>query len=304
MKVLITPRSFGQNSKVPFEMLKENGWTIIKNPYGRILTEEEMEDLIADADGVIIGVDPLNKSVLKAAKKLKVISKYGVGLDNVDLEYAKEKNIKVFNVKNGNSDAVADYAFALMLAVSRKVVLIDRECRKNNWKKIKSLEVFNKTIGIVGLGEIGKGMANRAKGFNMTILAYDVVKDEAYAKANDIQYVELEPLIKESDYITIHLPLLESTKNLFSYEAFEKMKERAVIINTARGGIIDENALYDALTNEKIYGAGIDVFEEEPPRDKRFLELDNIVLGSHCAASSLEAIDNMSIRSVENLFKI
>ncbi|MCG8485332.1 MAG: phosphoglycerate dehydrogenase [Clostridia bacterium] len=304
MKVLITPRSFGQNSKVPFEMLKENGWTIIKNPYGRILTEEEMEDLIADADGVIIGVDPLNKSVLKAAKKLKVISKYGVGLDNVDLEYAKEKNIKVFNVKNGNSDAVADYAFALMLAVSRKVVLIDRECRKNNWKKIKSLEVCNKTIGIVGLGEIGKGMANRAKGFNMTILAYDVLKDEAYAKENDIQYVELEQLIKESDYITIHLPLLESTKNLFGYEAFEKMKERAVIINTARGGIIEENALYDALTNEKIYGAGIDVFEEEPPRDKRFLELDNIVLGSHCAASSLEAIDNMSIRSVENLFKI
>lgn len=304
MKVLITPRSFGQNSKVPFDMLKENGWTIVKNPYGRILTEEEMEELIADVDGVIVGVDPLSKNVLKAAKKLKIISKYGVGLDNADLEYAKEKEIQVFNVKNGNSNAVADYAFALMLAVSRKVVLIDRECRKNNWKKIKSLEVFNKTIGIVGLGEIGKGMANRAKGFNMNILAYDVFKDEAYAKENNIQYVELERIIKESDYITIHLPLLDSTRNLFSKKEFEDMKETAVIVNTARGGIIDENALYDALKNEEIYGAGIDVFECEPPRDKRFLELDNIVLGSHCAASSLEAIDNMSVRSVENLFNI
>ncbi|MCG8483672.1 MAG: NAD(P)-binding domain-containing protein, partial [Clostridia bacterium] len=186
---------------------------------------------------------------------------------------------------------------------SRKIVYIDRECRKDNFKKIKTHEVWKKTIGIIGLGAIGKGIAKRASGFNMRVLACDVYQDEAYAKANHIAYADMDTIIKECDFISLHLPLTEGTRNLFSYDEFEKMKDSAIIINTARGGVINEEALYDALYHNKIAGAGIDVFEVEPPVNKAFYKLDNIVIGSHCAASTYEAIDNMSIGAVNNLLE-
>lgn len=302
-KVLITPRSFGQNSSVPYEMLNEKEYEVIKNPYGRIMTKDEMMEMVSDIDGIILGVDPFSKEVMKQAENLKVISRYGVGLDNVDMEYAAQLNIPVYRTLGANSNAVADYAFALILAVSRKVTLIDRQCRSGNWKKIKTSEVWEKTIGIVGLGSIGRGVAKRANGFNMKILAYDVVKDEEYAKSHNIKYVDLSTIIQECDFISLHLPLIKETKGLFGKKEFKKMKDSAIIINTARGGVIDEDALYEALENNEIGGAGIDVFEHEPPQKKGFLDLDNIVLGSHCAASSFEAIDNMSIMAAENLIK-
>lgn len=300
-KILITPRSFGQNSSKPWKLLEEKGYEYITNPYGRIMSEEEMMACIEDVDGIILGVDPCSRKVLEKAKSLKCISRYGVGLDNIDMEYAKQNSIVVHRTMGANSNAVADYAFGLMLDVTRKITCIDRECRNGNWKKIKTSEMWNKTIGILGLGAIGKGVAKRSSGFNMNILAYDVYKDEAYAKENNIQYADLETIFKNSDFISLHLPLTEETKDLISYKEFEMMKETAVLVNTARGGVVNEDALYDALLNNKILGAGIDVFEQEPPLNNEFVKLNNIVIGSHCAASTSEAIDNMSIMSTNNL---
>ena len=302
-KVLATPRSFGKNNPKPIEMLKEKGYEVIINPYGRIMTEEEMIEQINDIDGIVIGVDPLNINVLKHAKKLKVISKYGVGIDNIDIAYAKGAEIPVTRTVGANANAVADYAMALLLAVGRKVALIDKECRKLNWNKITTVEMWGKTLGLVGLGSIGKGVAKRALGFNMKVQAYDLFQDEEYAKENNIEYVSLETLLKESHFISLHLPLTKATKNLISYKEFEMMKDKAVIINTARGGIIDEEALFWALKENKIWGAGIDVFEEEPPKNKELLNLDNIVIGSHCAASTYEATDNMGIMAAQNLIE-
>lgn len=302
-KVLVTPRSFGKNNSKPIEILREKGYKVIMNPYNRILTEEEMIREIEDVDGVIIGVDPLNRNVLEKAKKLKAISKYGVGTDNIDTAYASELGIPVTRTVGANTNAVADYAVALMLNVAREVSLIDKECRKLNWSKITTVEVWGKTLGLIGLGSIGKGVAKRVSGFNMKVLAYDVYQDEEYARKNNIEYVSLEKLLKESDFISLHLPLIEETKNLISYKEFEMMKEKAIIINTARGGIIDEEALLWALKNKKIWGAGIDVFEQEPPKNKELLELDNIIIGSHCAASTYEAVDNMGIMAAQNLIK-
>ncbi|MCT4687344.1 phosphoglycerate dehydrogenase [Vallitalea sp.] len=300
-KILITPRSFGKNNSKPWDMLKEKGYEIITNPYGRIMTEEEMIDCIKDVDGVILGVDPCNRKVLEKATNLKCISRYGVGLDNIDMEYAKERNIPVHRTVGANSNAVADYAFGLMLDITRKISCIDRECRKGNWKKIKTSEMWGKNIGVLGLGAIGKGVAKRASGFNMNVLAYDVFKDESYAKDNNIKYVDLETIYKEADFISLHLPLTKETKDLISYKEFDMMKDSAIVVNTARGGVINEDALCDALLNNKILGAGIDVFEEEPPSNNQFTKLDNIVIGSHCAASTLEAIDNMSMMATTNL---
>ncbi|MCI1944986.1 phosphoglycerate dehydrogenase [Clostridium luticellarii] len=300
-KILITPRSFGKHSKKPFELLEKQGYELIVNPYGRILTEQEMIEEIKGVDGVIVGVDPLNEKVLKNAKKLKVISKYGVGTDNIDLKYSERNNIAVTVTKGANSESVADYAFTLMLAAARKLVPIDRECRKLNWNKITSIGMSEKTLGLLGLGNIGKQVVKRARGFGMKVLAYDVYKDESFAFENNVEYMTVEEILKKSDFISLHLPLTDETKYIIGEKELNMMKENSVIVNTARGGLIDENALYNALRNKKIWGAGVDVFEKEPPENKKLLELDNIVLGSHCAASTVEAIDNMGTMAAKNI---
>lgn len=300
-KVLVTPRSFGQYSKTPELLLQEAGYEIVMNPYKRIMSEAEMLEQVKDIDGIIVGVDPLNRTVLEAATKLKAIAKYGVGTDNIDLVYAQERGIDVSITKNANSDAVADYTFALMLGVARKILPIDQKCRESDWKKITSIDVYGKRIGILGFGSIGKGVAMRAKGFQMDVLAYDVYQDEAFAKEHNIHFASIEEIISTCDFISLHLPLLDETKNIIDKDAFAKMKPSAVLINTARGGLIDEDALYEALATNQIYGAGIDVFEHEPPANKKFFDLDNIIIGSHCAASTQGAVDNMSLFAVKNL---
>jgi D-3-phosphoglycerate dehydrogenase len=288
-KILVTPRSFTKNPE-PLRMLEAQGYEIILNPHGRILTKFEMIELIRDVDGIIVGVDPLDHEVLEHATKLKCISKYGVGTDNIDLVKAEQMGIAVTITLGANKEAVADYTFALMLAVARKITEIDSECRLGNWTKITTIDVWDKTLGLVGLGNIGKGVARRAKGFQMRTIAYDLYQDQAYADANQIEYVSLDTLLAESDFISIHLPLTDQTHHLIGEREISQMKETAIIVNTARGGLIDEEALYAALKEERIWGAGVDVFEEEPPSNKSLLELKNIIIGSHCAASTVEAV--------------
>ncbi len=300
-KILVTARSFGKNDPEPIRLLEERGYELTMNPYGRILTKAEMIENLKDADGVIAGVDPYDAEVLAAAPKLKAISRYGVGVDNIDMAYAEKRGIKVTRTVGANSDAVSEFAITLMLAVARRAAYTDAECRKLNWVKVNSMQMTGKTLGLVGLGAIGKLVAKKLKGFDLRVLAYDSFKDEAYAAANGITYVDLETLLKEADFISIHVPLLPETAKLISGPQFGLMKKTAVIVNTARGGIIDEDALLDALKSNRIWGAGIDVFEAEPPKNADFLKLDNIVIGSHCAASTIEAVDNMGLMSAKNL---
>lgn len=301
MKILVTPRSFGKNNPKPIEILKAKGYEVIINPYQRIMTQDEMIEAIKTVDGVVIGVDPLNSEVLSHAKKLRAIAKYGVGLDNIDLDYAASRGIAVTKTVGANTDAVAEFAVSLMLAAARRLVYIDDGCRKRNWAKVSTLQMDGKTLGLVGLGNIAKAVAKKVSGFEMKIIAFDVVQDLAYAQKHGIEYVDLQALLRRADFISLHLPLLESTKNLISRREFELMKETAVVVNTARGGIINEADLLWALKSRRIWGAGIDVFETEPPDNDEFLQLDNIIIGSHCAASTIEAIDAMGIMAAENL---
>ena len=303
-KILITPRSFGRTGTRPLDMLAERQFEIVRNPCGRILSKPEMIELIADVDAVIVGVDPLDREVLVHARKLKAISKYGIGLDNVDLDYAAERGIRVAAAHGANVQAVADYTLALMLAVARMVVPIDRACRRLDWSKPTTLDVYGRTLGIVGLGNIGKAVAERAGGFRMKLLAFDVWRDEAFAAAHGIEYVSLEELLRRSDFISLHSPLTGDSRHMIGEAQFALMKPTAVLINTARGGLIDEQALYRALAEKRIWGAGIDVFEEEPPLNRKLLELDNIVVGSHCAASTVQAIENMGVMAAENVIRM
>jgi len=301
-KVLVTPRSFGKHSEKPEKILWDAGLEVVKNPTSSILSEEEIISLIKDVDGVIVGVDSLSKRVLKHGENLKAISKYGVGTDNIDLNYAKENNIPITITQNANSEAVADYTFGLILSVARKITEIDKLCRKKEWRKVTTTDVNKKTLGLIGLGSIGKKVAKRATGFNMNIFAYDLYKDKEFSEKFNVKYTkDLEELLKKSDFISLHLPLNEFSKHIIGKKELELMKDTACIINTARGGLINEDALYEALVNEEIWGAGIDVFEDEPPIDSPLLALDNVVIGSHSAASTHAAIDNMGVIASENL---
>ncbi|MDO4547614.1 MAG: phosphoglycerate dehydrogenase [Clostridia bacterium] len=302
-RILITPRSYGKGHPELFEMLRNEGFDITLNETGSIMTKEQMIEAIAPMDGVIIGVDPLDADVIASADRLRAISKYGVGVDNIDLDEAKRRNIAVSRAAGANSDAVADYAMALMLAVARRIVPIDRKCRQGNWGKLSTRDVCGATLGLIGLGAIGKGVARRAKGFSMKILAYDVYWDEQYAKDNDIEYAEVDDLLRKSDFVSLHLPLMATTEKFIGEREIALMKKDAVLINTARGGLVDEDALLAALREGRLYGAGLDAFCHEPPESDEWFDLDNVVLGSHCAASTAGASYNMGLIATRNLIR-
>lgn len=255
MKVLTTPRSYGKTDPKVFAMLRAAGLEVVRNETGGILDKEGMKALLADCDGVIVGVDPIDAEVIAAAPKLKAIAKYGVGADNIDLDAAKARDIKVSRTVGANAEAVADYAMALLLAVARKTVLIDQHCRQGDWKKITTRDVTGGTIGILGLGAIGRNVAQRAQGFGMKVLAHDPFWDEAYAKAHGITRAAPDEIFAECDVISLHLPLTPETENFIGAAELAKMKPDAILINTARGGLIDENALLDALEAGRLCGA-------------------------------------------------
>lgn len=303
-KILITPRSFGKTSNVPFEMLKKYDYEIIRNESGKPYEESELINIIKDIDGIIVGLDKITSNVLKNAKKLKVITKYGVGMDNIDIEEAEKLGIKITFTPGANKESVADLAFSLMLCLSRNVIKLDNIVRSNKWEKIVGYEVYGKTLGIVGTGSIGKGVAKRATGFDMKILAYDKYPDYDFADKIGMKYVDKKTLLEESDFITLHIPLSDETYHFIDEEEFNIMKNTAYIINTSRGGIINENALYNALKDKKIAGAALDAFEEEPPLNSKLFELDNVILSPHCGASTKEATDRMGIMAVEGLISV
>lgn len=302
-KILVTPRSFGKTDPSVWDKLTQAGFEIVRNPTGGILTEAQLNELLADCEGVIIGIDPLGAKVIEAAPYLKAIAKYGVGVDNIDLDACQKRQIKVSRTVGANSNAVADFAFALMLAVARQVVSIDKRCRQSDWSKITTVDVYGKTLGLLGLGAIGRGVAERAKGFGMKVIAHDVYWDDDYARSHQITKVTPEQIYQEADFISLHLPLLPETQNMIGEPQFKQMKSTAVLINTARGGLIDEVALLKALQTRQIYGAGIDAFSQEPLTDPVWYALDNLVIGSHAAASTVGATEMMGQMAADNLIR-
>ena len=302
-KILTTPRSYGKDMPELFAQLEAAGYEVVRNTTGGILEKDAMKEMLADCVGVIVGVDPMDAEVLASAPKLRAIAKYGVGVDNIDMDYCKEHGIKVSRTVGANSEAVADYAMALMLAVARKVPEIDRKCRKLNWGKITTRDVSHATLGLFGLGAIGRHVAERAQGFGMKVIAYDPYWPEEFAREHGIERADAETIFKNADFISLHLPLMPDTEGFVGEKELGWMKKDAILINTARGGLVHEKALLKALKEGRIYGAGLDAFAHEPPEDDDWFELDNVVLGSHCAASTRGATQNMGRMATENLLR-
>lgn len=256
------------------------------------ISPEELLNTIEKYEGIIVrSRTKVTRDVIEKAKNLKIIARAGVGVDNVDVEAATEKGIMVVNAPESTSITVAEHTLGLMLSVARKIAIADKSVKENKWEKSRfmGVELRNKTLGVVGMGRIGSQVVSRCKAFEMDAIVYDPYLPEEVAKQMGVQLTDLETVLKNSDFITIHVPLTEETKHLISTKEIEIMKDTAFIINCARGGIIDEDALYEGLLNNKIGGAGLDVYEIEPPKNNKLLELDNIVCTPHIAASTKEA---------------
>jgi D-3-phosphoglycerate dehydrogenase len=304
MKILITPRSFASSSDKAIKMLTARGYEIQRNNTDRPYQKEEMLNLIRGIDGMIIGIDELSAEIIERADKLKIISKYGTGLDNIDLPMATKKKIIVTNTPQANVDAVADLVFGLILSLARRIPEADRKTKNGKWEKIIGKSVWKKTLGVIGIGKIGKQVVKRARGFQMNILGFDLIKDKKFASRYSIKYVSLEKLLQKSDYITIHIPLNNATRGMISYKELGKIKKEAFLINTSRGGIVDEQALYQALRNNQLKGAALDVYSNEPPVESPLKELDNVIMTPHIGAYTEEAIENMGMQAAQNLIDV
>jgi len=255
------------------------------------LSEAEIMEKIPGCDAVIVRSKPkITKGVIDAGKTLTVIGRAGVGLDNIDVAYAESKKITVVNTPDASTESVAEHVFALLLSKARDIPRADHALREGKWikKELRGTELKGKTLGVIGFGKIGSRLGEIAIAFGMNVLAYDVIDVSERAKEVGAEVTTMERVLEESDFITLHVPLLPSTCNLISEQEIRKMKSNAVLINTARGGVIDETALFGALTKKRIQ-ACLDVFETEPPTESPLLTAENCVLTPHIAGSTEEA---------------
>lgn len=271
------------------------------------ITPEELINQIKDFDAIIVrSRTKVTREVIMAADKLKIIARAGVGVDNVDVEAATERGIMVVNAPESTSITVAEHAMGLIMALSRKISIADKSVKEGKWEKSRfmGIELAGKTLGIVGMGRIGSQVASRCKAFAMEILVNDPYITEDAASKLGARVVDKETLLKNADVITIHVPLTPETKHSISKREFDIMKDNAFIINCARGGIINEDDLYDALKSGRIGGAGLDVFEAEPPEGSPLLELDNLVATPHIGASTKEAQRDAAIIVANEVKKV
>jgi len=303
-KVIVTARSFGKADKQAQILLEENGCEVIKLEAANGPIEEQLLEEIVEADAIIAGLEEYSEATICAGKKLKVISRYGVGYDAVDVEAAKKHNVAVTITIGANGDSVADLAMALMLDVARNVAYMHKTMQEKDSKRPMGIEMWEKTIGIIGTGRIGQGVAKRCQGFRMRILCFDMYENEEFKKEVGVEYVDLKTLLKESDFVSLHAPFTPETKNMINKDAFAIMKKNAIVVNTARGGIIDEEDLYDALVKGEIRGAGLDATLKEPPYDSELLTLENCIITPHAGAATVEASNKMSFIAAQNVVDI
>ena len=275
----------------------------------RSMDENVVAKSVKDSDAVIVNLAPITENVIEGMSKCKVISRYGVGYDNVDVEAATNRGIWVANVPDYCVEDVSDHAIALLLACIRKIAYKDKKIREGFWNLYKKQPIHRikgSIIGLVGYGAIARALHRKIAGFGFKkVLAYDpYVSEEIFTKYNVVK-VDFESLLKESNYISIHVPLNEKTRGMFDKKEFKKMKDDAIIINTSRGGIINENALIDALKNGEIGYAGLDVFETEPlPKNHPFLRLDNVILSDHTAYYSEESLVELKTKAALNVLEV
>lgn len=300
MKIKVTSPSFSKNIELK-NLLEKSFPNSILNIEGKVFTQEELIEYLQDADGAIVGLDSINEEVLSKLPNLKVVSKYGVGLDNIDSVACEKYGVSVGWTGGVNKTSVAEMSLAFMISMIRELYLRSNQLKNGNWNKLGGYNLSGKTIGIIGVGYVGKELIRLLKPFNCKILVNDILDQKQFYKENNLIEVSKEELFRLSDIVTLHVPLTEKTKYLISEKTLNMMKKTAYLINTSRGSIVNQNDLKKALKNNIIAGASLDVYEEEPPKDKSFLNLENLICTPHIGGSSYESILNMGKSAIENL---
>lgn len=293
-KIAITPRGFAKCGVYNAKIIKDAGFDLVYNDTGLAFSKADFYEFTKDATGVVVGVESVDKEYIDSHPLLKAVVKFGVGLDNIDVEYCKQKGIFVGKTVGSNARSVAETAISFIIADSKNLYESIFDVRNHGWSKMTGYEIGGKTLGIIGFGAIGRHVTRMAVGLGMNVIAYDAFGiDEADAAEFGITVVEMDEIIEKSDFVSLHVPLTEETKNMICAEKLERMKSSAVLINTSRGGIVNETDLYKALKNKTIKSAYFDVFTSEPPKeDEPLLTLPNFYLTPHIASRSKEAEKN------------
>lgn len=299
MKVICTSPSFAKYDATPIKTLQQHGFELITLPADAPLSA--LAPHLADTVAMIVAFTDINEELLALAPQLKIVCKHGVGVDNINLEATRAREIYVTNVPDANKHAVADFAFALILNSARQITQAASETRAGSWPRIFATDVYGKTLGIIGLGNIGKQVALRSKGFNMRVIAFDFYPDKQFAAEHGIEFVTLDQLTETSDFITLHMPLTDKTQNLFDAARLKRMKKNAFLINASRGGVVNEQDLYQALLDNVIAGAAADVFVQEPLTEHPLFTLSNFIPTSHIAGYTDGAISAISERCVAQI---
>lgn len=291
------------------EMLDAKGHQLLIGPdYSGVPTEEDVATMLADflptADAILLGGAVFTRGLLEAAPNLKVISRAGVGFDAVDLEATAAAGIPVTITIHANADTVADFALTLMLALTRKLLANHSNLSSGDWTRAVGGDFYGKTLGIAGLGRIGRAVAVRAKAFGMTVIAHELYPNQEFVSRHDIRLVDLDTLCRESDFVSLHMPPTPETEHCINADRLALMKPTAYLVNTARGPLIDEPALLHALTSGVIAGAGLDVFQTEPISESPFFSLSNTIVTPHVAGITDGANQRMIMQSAENIIAV
>ncbi|MBZ0302487.1 MAG: phosphoglycerate dehydrogenase [Anaerolineae bacterium] len=300
-KVLATPRSFCNSDGPYHEFLRQNDCLVDRRAQDRPLHADELRAIIPGYDGVVLGLDECDASVIECADRLRVISRYGAGVDQVDLAAASRRGIRVTNTPGANSIAVAELCIGLMFALARNIPQVAFAARSGVWKRAAGWELCGKTLGIIGLGDIGQQVAIRAHDLGMRVLAYDPFTEK---DVTGVERTDLQNILRQADVLTLHCALTPETRNLMSAERLAEMHPGAYIINTARGGLVDEAALYEVLRSGHLGGAAADVFHDDPPNGSSLLTLDNFIATPHIGATTRESVQRMSMMAARNVVAI
>ena len=298
MKIKVSTVAFSKNEEL-VRQLKKKFPDAVVNKEGKRFSGQELIDYFSDADGAIIGLEKVDESFLKALPNLRIIAKYGVGLDNVDLQACKKYNVTVGWTPGVNKTSVAEMALGFMLMLGRNLFITSMQLKQGTWNKSGGISLAGKTVGIIGFGHIGKELVRLLAPFGCAILVNDIV--EVNETGQPVKFVSKEDIYSNSDFISIHTPLTPDTAGMINASVLSAMKKTALLVNTARGGIINEEDLKNALRSGKIAGAALDVYETEPPEDKELLQLENLICTPHIAGNSYEAVVAMGEAAVNHL---
>jgi len=305
MKVLVTATNYSALCADAKKLLESNNCEITENPFGRPMTFDELSSYVPDADAVVVGVDTWDESVFRIAPNLKVLSRFGVGVDNIDIEKAREFGIKVTNAAGKNANAVAELTIGLILSAMRNIPALQQSTRQGRWDRFVGEELISRTIGLLGFGCIAQKVARKLSGFDVEILAHDKYPNLEAARNLNVSMESWEHVLERSDVVCMLLPNLKETRHFMNEKTFSMMKDKAYFINTARGALVDEKALYAALQRGKLSAAAIDVYEREPTSaDNPLFTLSNIVTTPHTAAETYETYHEIGLFTAQAILDV